>query len=910
MMRRTIFFGLIFLISFYTATAQEKPKHWIFLADKPEVLAKHEQVEENHLTDRAMARRTLRGELGLAARFAVQDAPVSQDYAADLKRRGIKIEQRSRWLNAVTARLDEDEIKRIVALPYVRSIRPVALLSTDTQPVAPVSSLIPERVSSNCPSSIFGNSCTQLDVVNAIPAIERGINGNGVVLGFIDTYFNTTGTEPFSHPSLIHIRDENKLKKFRDFTQNDPIQACARVSAHGMLVASVAAGYQKGQIVGPGHGATIYAAASECSSYERNIEEDNFVAAVEWLESEGVDVITASLGYYDFDDGQESYTKEDLDGDTGPATIAMDWAAQRGIVTVSSAGNGGPDAQTITTPADGDSVISVGGVWSSRAVARFSSRGPTFDGRIKPDVSGQAARVWMASVAGGYGLGNGTSLSAPMIAGIVTQILEVNPNLGPRDVWQILTATASQSSAPDNEFGWGIVDADAAIRMASARFLYQALNTLYISTGGDQWKNRSGWDTGTTPPNVEHFAQWHGLAVKDGDLTRIELSRNNLRGNLPPELGNLSRLRKLSLGRNQLTGGVPSAFGKLASLNILHLKGNWLTGLPPEIGNLSNLKKLHLGENQLTTLPPEIGNLSNLRNLRLQGNQLTRLPPEIGKLTNLKYLDLSSNQLSGEVPPELCHLSRLEVLYLGENNMTGTLPRCLMDLQNLATLSFGISGVCAPSDDEFQAWLSSIPNLGGPTCGSGVSFSDGIADQFYSSAHPITPLILPEAKGSRLPVTYAIMPELPAGLNFDPSTRTLSGTPAEVIPPTVYTYTATGADQFRDQLVFAIEILSSVSAEQNALPIRFAVHASYPNPFRDATSIRLDLPWPARVDVEVLDMTGRRVFVQPTANLPAGPGQDITLRGISLPSGAYLYRLTANSAEKRFVHTGHFVRVR
>ena len=463
-MHRTILFLLIFLIP-HIATAQEKIKYWIFLTDKQDALTKSTQVGENYLTDKAITRRALRGEPDLTTRFAVQDAPISQEYEADLLRRGVKIEQRSRWLNAVTARLSENELKQITALPYVRSTRPIALLSSDAQPSAPASSVIPERVSANCPSNIFGRSCTQLDVVNAIPAIQRNINGRGVILGFIDTHYNTSGNRPFSHPSLVHIRNDNRLKEFRDFTQRDPTQACPGPNTHGMSVASVAVGYAEGQLIGPGYGATIYAAATECGPYERNIEEDNFVAAVEWMESEGVDVITASLGYFDFDNGQRSYEVSDLDGDTGLTTIVMDWATQRGVVTVNSAGNSGPSLKTITTPSDGDSVIAIGGVWPDKSIWPFSSRGPTADGRTKPDVSGQSARV-VVSEGGGYSLSQGTSFSAPMIAGVVAQILEVNPTLKPRNVWHILTSTASQSNSPDNNLGWGIVDADAAIKSA------------------------------------------------------------------------------------------------------------------------------------------------------------------------------------------------------------------------------------------------------------------------------------------------------------------------------------------------------------------------------------------------------------------------------------------------------------
>ena len=1175
MLPRAIFFLLTFLIP-HIAIAQEKPKYWIFLTDKQDALTKTIQVEENHLTDKAIARRALRGERGLATRFAVQDAPISQEYEIDLSRRGVKVEQRSRWLNAVTARLSEEELEQVTALPYVRSTRPVALLSSDIQPSAPVSSMIPERISANCPSNTFGSSCTQLDVVNAIPAIQRGINGRGVTLGFIDSEFNTTGTSPFSHPALVHIRNDNRLQEFRDFTQRDPTQACPGPDTHGMNVASVAVGYKEGQLIGPGHGATIYAAATECGPYERNIEEDNFVAAVEWMESEGVDVITASLGYFDFDNGQRSYEVSDLDGDTGLTTIVMDWATQRGVVTVNSAGNSGPNPRTITTPSDGDSVIAVGGVWPSKNIVFFSSRGPTADGRIKPDISAQAGSVWVGE-GGGYDISHGTSFSAPMVAGIVTQLLQVNPALGPRDVWRILTSTASQSNSPDNHLGWGIVDADAAISKALAEFLHPALSALYTATNGDQWNNNSGWDIREAPPSMNHFKQWHGLIVVDQNLGSISLENNNLRGVLPSELGELSELTTLRLEDNHLSGELPPDICNLSKLDDLRLSENNFTGrLPRCFLKLKNLTTLDF-TNSGACAPPDDEFQAWLRTISNVDGPTCSLVSFSGSIANQSYprtrpisplvlleavsgdapitysltpalpeglrFDSSTRTLSGtptEVTPSTSftytaidanadqaalnfsmevysavefteriddqfypRISPILPLILPEAvgglppitySLTPELPEGLrFDLSTrilngtpteaMARTSFTYAATDANGDQdtlnfsmevysvvEFTASIEdqSYPRMhpiiplifpeafGGytpiiysltPALPEGLRFDSStrtlsgiptevipptsftytatdangdqgtlnfsmeiyaevkfvarVEDQTYPRTYPIPPLILSEASGRHAPIMYSLAPELPTGLSLDLSTRTLSGTPTEVTPPTAFTYTATDANgdqdtlsfsmevysaiefttriedqsyprthpipplilpevsggyalityslapappegvrfdsstrtlsgiptevtpstpfiykatdanHFQDSLTFTIEVYSPVSNEQQPLPVEFVVHASYPNPFRDATSIQLDLPWPARVEIEVLDMTGRRVLVRPPTDLPAGSGQEIVLRGMeALPSGTYLYRLTANSAKESSAYVGHFVHIR
>ncbi len=443
--------------------AQELTKSWVFFTDKLDAAGKATVVEAGYVSERARDRRIRRGS-GVPA---LTDAPVSPAYLAELRGMGIEPVFESRWLNAVSTWLDTEKRAAASALPFVQRIRNVAKLTVAEAPGVPLVYALaapkPRRYRLD-----YGPSQGQLELVNAIPALERGINGDGVVLGFLDTRFDISAGNPFDHRALRHIADSGRITA-RDFTAGDQQFAGSNQSdRHGISVASVAAGFEEGQLIGPAYGATVFAATTEFAPHERHSEEDNFVAALEWMEAEGVDVANSSLGYTnDFDAGEGDYTIDDLDGNTGITTIAVDVAAAMGVIFVTSAGNSGTSPwMYITTPADADSVISVGAVHPDRTKASFSGFGPTADGRIKPEVAAQGTRVHHASGNGGYASGRGASFSSPMVAGIVCQMVQVNPDIRPIEAREILKATSSQWDRPDNLLGWGIVDADAAIREA------------------------------------------------------------------------------------------------------------------------------------------------------------------------------------------------------------------------------------------------------------------------------------------------------------------------------------------------------------------------------------------------------------------------------------------------------------
>ena len=232
-----------------------------------------------------------------------------------------------------------------------------------------------------------------------------------------------------------------------------------------------------------------------------------------------------------------------------------------------------------------------------------------------------------------------------------------------------------------------------------------------------------GWNTltGLIPPELGNLSKLTYLSVGKSDFWRrsrgFSIDRHQsivLTGPIPPELGNLSNLESLVLNWNSLTGEIPPELGNLASLTRLSLSDNDLTGpLPSTFGGLSSLEQLQISRNGLTgPLPAELGGLTSLETLFADRNALSGpVPAELGGLARLENLDLSFNNLTGPVPSEFGGLASSRTLRLtGNAEMSGALPGSLTALEHLDDLAAGGTGLCAPGDAGFAAWLRGIPN--------------------------------------------------------------------------------------------------------------------------------------------------------------------------------------------------------
>lgn len=230
-----------------------------------------------------------------------------------------------------------------------------------------------------------------------------------------------------------------------------------------------------------------------------------------------------------------------------------------------------------------------------------------------------------------------------------------------------------------------------------------ALVALYNSTNGQNWNYNTNWLTG--PVN-----SWYGIEVNSGAVTEINLDQNNLYGQIPWEIGNLSSLLVLNLEYNTLFGAIPNTIGNLSSLQEIWLGYNYLSGsIPAEIGNLTSLSWLVLYINNLSgSIPVELGNLSSLQFLILEMNRLTgSIPNELGNLTSLNYLWLDYNQLTGSIPAELGNLNSLTYLLLNNNQLTGAIPTELANASSLYDLALDDNQL----EGSIPAEINNLSNL-------------------------------------------------------------------------------------------------------------------------------------------------------------------------------------------------------
>jgi len=373
-----------------------------------------------------------------------RDLPVSNYYIDSLKKLGLEIITTSKWMNTIVVGPINDTLKiKLDSIKFIKYYKKVAPLN-----IALTKTIV------DYDKSEYGYSYNQIKLHNGDILHKYGYTGKNIYIAVIDAGFKNAD----KISSLQHLWQEKKIIAIKDFSR--PISNnILEEDSHGTMVLSILAGKEKNKYIGTAPDSYYLLLRSENVNYEYSIEEDYWIAAVEFADSIGVDIISTSLGYNIFEDPTQNYVVDDMNGKTTFISKGASIASSKGILVVVSAGNTGNSTwKIITTPADADSILAVGAIDSTGNIAYFSGRGPTADGRIKPDVCSIGYMTYLQAPDNTIRKSNGTSFSTPIISGLSACLWQAFPEIDNIKLINTIKKSSNKYNNPDNNYGYGIPD--------------------------------------------------------------------------------------------------------------------------------------------------------------------------------------------------------------------------------------------------------------------------------------------------------------------------------------------------------------------------------------------------------------------------------------------------------------------
>ena len=452
MKKYILFVSLLFSL---LSVAQEDA--WVYFRDKPNSTT----FLANPLT--MLSQRALDRRVRQNIAVGLNDVPVHQPYIdAITGASGIEVKAKSKWLNCLHVRGSLADITLLKNNSFVEKIvfanKNIAQLGKSS---AAVTNTAINKTFETAVDFNYGSSANQISMLNGQILHQQNYTGAGKIMAILDSGFTNVNTvAPFAR-----IRDNNQLLGGYNFVDRNT--SFYGRHNHGTNVLSTIAGFVDNQLVGTAPDAQFYLYITEDIYSENPVEESYWVEAAEMADSLGVDVIHSSLGYFGYDNPNYSYLYSDMTGNKAFASKGANIAFSKGMIIVCSAGNEGGSAEPhVGVPAEATNVIAVGAVKADRTLASFSSIGPSFDGRVKPDVMAQGQATIVASTAGNITTSNGTSFSGPIIAGMITSLWQSIPNATNVQVLDYMKQSADRFLNPTSQFGYGIPNFQLALNRA------------------------------------------------------------------------------------------------------------------------------------------------------------------------------------------------------------------------------------------------------------------------------------------------------------------------------------------------------------------------------------------------------------------------------------------------------------
>jgi serine protease AprX len=448
-------------------------RYWIYFKDKGKYKkddpmpagSEAYNIAKSELSDKALWRR---GKvLPASTLVSYDDLPVNQEYIDKIKKMGLLPHAISKWFNALSIMAKKKDLDEIKKLAFVEKIEGVQYLDYVMYPSGKKNE-VNKQGDSHGNKYNYGPSYWQNEQIK-VPALHNyGVTGFGVTVGMCDDGFNWRNHEALKNRRVLGeydwiFKDDSTQNQISpNQIPTDPFDQ----DGHGTATMSTLGGFAEGKLIGPAFDAEFWLSKTEFGPTETPVEEDYWLQAVEWMESKGIEVLSCSLIYKPFDKPNNQYDYKDMNGRTTVIVRAAEHLIYLGVVECNSMGNEYQlQPPSIVSPADGDSVISVGAIDSAGTIAFFSSNGPTSDGRMKPDVVAMGVDNYVASSFAGtrndttFTYESGTSFSCPLTAGVCSLILSVHPELTPMQVKESLKMTADKKDKPDNIYGWGVINA-------------------------------------------------------------------------------------------------------------------------------------------------------------------------------------------------------------------------------------------------------------------------------------------------------------------------------------------------------------------------------------------------------------------------------------------------------------------